>query len=77
MANSVNIAMDWKAEIPFSIEASIHSSAVHLAFYPMSTEGYFSRLKRPGSEVNHSPPSSVEVKTGGSYTSTVPYIVMA
>jgi hypothetical protein len=28
-------------------------------------------VKRPGCEVNHSPPSSAEVKNGWSYTSTI------
>jgi hypothetical protein len=34
-------------------------------------------VKRPGREVNHSPPSSAEVKNEWSYTSTSQYVSMA
>jgi hypothetical protein len=34
-------------------------------------------VKRPGLEVNHTPPSSVEVKNTRSFTSTPPYVFMA
>jgi hypothetical protein len=32
---------------------------------------------RPGSEADHSPPSSAEVKNTWIYTSTLPYVFMA
>jgi hypothetical protein len=35
---------------------------VHPISYPMGTEGSFPGVKRPGREVNHSPPTSAEVK---------------
>jgi hypothetical protein len=35
-------------------------------------QGSFPGVKRPGREVNHSPPSSAEVKNEWSYTSTPP-----
>jgi hypothetical protein len=34
-------------------------------------------LKRPGSEADHSPPASAEVKKMWIYTSTPPYVFMA
>jgi hypothetical protein len=34
-------------------------------------------VKRPGGEVDHSPPSSAEVKNAWSYTSTPQYVFMA
>jgi hypothetical protein len=34
--------------------------------------GYFPGVKRPGRDVDHSPPSSAEVKKGYSYTSIHP-----
>jgi hypothetical protein len=45
----------------------IKSSSVS---YRMGTGGSFLGVLRPGSEVDHSPPSSAEVKTAWSYTST-------
>jgi hypothetical protein len=35
------------------------------------------RVKRPGSEADHSSPSSAEVNNGGAYTSTLPYVFIA
>jgi hypothetical protein len=35
------------------------------------------KVKRPGNEADHSPPSSAEVKNAWSYTSTLPYVFMA
>jgi hypothetical protein len=35
------------------------------------------RVKRPGLEADHSPPTSVEVKNTWLYTSTPPYVFMA
>jgi hypothetical protein len=35
------------------------------------------RVKRPGREADHSPPSSAEVKNAWSYTSTPQYAFMA
>jgi hypothetical protein len=37
----------------------------------------FSEVKRPGSEANHSPSSSVEVKNAWSYTANLPYVFKA
>jgi hypothetical protein len=39
--------------------------------------GYFPGVKRPGSEANHLPPSSVKVKNEWSYTSTYPDVFIA
>jgi hypothetical protein len=52
-------------------------SGVHKASYPMGTAGYFPRVKRPGREANHSPPSSAEVKSVWPYTSNPPFVFMA
>jgi hypothetical protein len=52
------------------------SSAAHLVYYPMGTLGYFPMVKRQGSEADHSPPTSAEVKKTWIYTSTPPYILM-
>jgi hypothetical protein len=43
----------------------------HPSFYSMGT-GFFPGLKRPGSEVDQSPPYSAEVKNEWSYTSSPP-----
>jgi hypothetical protein len=39
-----------------------NGSGTHPAFYPMGTRSSFHGGKRPGREVDHSPPSSAEVK---------------
>jgi hypothetical protein len=39
-------------------------SGVHPASYSMGTGAVFWGVKRPGREVNHSPPSSADVKSG-------------
>jgi hypothetical protein len=44
---------------------------------PMGTREFFSGVKRPGREADHSPPSSAEVKNAWSYTSTPQYVFMA
>jgi hypothetical protein len=43
----------------------------------MGTGGFFPEVKRPGREVDHSPPTSAEVKKMRIYTSTPPYAFMA
>jgi hypothetical protein len=43
-------------------------SGAHTASYPVGTGGDFRGLKRPGSEADHSPPSSTKVKNGGAVT---------
>jgi len=48
-----------------------HSGA-HPSSYPMGTGAFSLRIKRPGREVDHSPPPSAEVKNAWSYTSTLP-----
>jgi hypothetical protein len=45
-------------------------SVVHPASYAIGTGGSFPELKRPGSEADHSPSSSAEVKNVWRYTST-------
>ena len=47
------------------------------AFYKIGPGGPFSGAKRPGSEADHSTPSSVEAKNELSYNSTTPYAFMA
>jgi hypothetical protein len=49
-----------------------NDSGAHPASCPMGTRGYFHGMKRPGSEADHSPPSSAEVKNVWSYASTPP-----
>jgi hypothetical protein len=46
-------------------------SGAQPASYPMSTEGSIS-----GSEADHSPKTSAEVKNAWIYTSTFPYVFM-
>ena len=41
--------------------------AAHLTSYSMGTAGPFSRVKRPRSKADHSPPPSTEVKNEWSY----------
>jgi hypothetical protein len=47
-------------------------SGTHPAPYPMGTRVLSLRVKRPGREADHSPPSSAEVKNAWSYTFTPP-----
>jgi hypothetical protein len=54
-----------------------NGSGAHPASYPMGTRGSSPRVKRPGCEADHSPPSSAEVKNAWSYTSTPQYTSMA
>jgi hypothetical protein len=37
-------------------------SGAHSASYPMGTGGFYPGIKQPGSEADHSPPTSAEVK---------------
>jgi hypothetical protein len=49
----------------FSLHHRVQTgSETQLASYPASTRGSFPRVKRPGREHDHSPPSSAEVKEG-------------
>jgi hypothetical protein len=52
-------------------------SGVHPTSYTMGTMSSFPGVKRPGPEVDHSPPTSAEVKKMWIYTSTPPYVFMA
>jgi hypothetical protein len=52
-------------------------SGVHPTSYPMVTGGFSPGGKRPGREVDHSPPASAEVKIMWIYTSAPPYAFMA
>jgi hypothetical protein len=62
----------------FSLRYDVQTgSAAHTASYPMCTGVIFSGIKRPGSDANHSSPSSAEVKNSCSYTSIPPYTCMA
>jgi hypothetical protein len=57
----------------FSLHHRVQNgSGAHPASYPMGTRGSFPGVKRPGPEVDHSPPSSAEVQNAWSYTSTPP-----
>jgi hypothetical protein len=47
-------------------------SGTHPASYTMGTRYFSLRVKCPGREADHSPPSSVEVKNTWSYTYTTP-----
>jgi hypothetical protein len=50
---------------------------VHPTSYTMGTGGSFPEVKGPGREVDHSPPTSAEVKKMLIYISTAPYAFMA
>jgi hypothetical protein len=47
-------------------------SGAYAVSYPLGTGKHFPAVKRPGREADHSPPSSAEVKSAWSYTSTPP-----
>jgi hypothetical protein len=49
----------------------------HPASYPMGTWGTFPEVKWQGYEVDHSPPTSAEVKKTWTCTSTSTYVFMA
>jgi hypothetical protein len=81
--SSVSIALgyglDWGFRVRFPVGAgnfSLHhcvqnSSGTHPASYAMGTGVTLSlKLKQPGREADHSPPSSAGVKNEWSYTST-------
>jgi hypothetical protein len=63
--------LDGRGSVPgrgtdFSILHSAHTgSGSHPASYPMGTGALFLGIKRPGTEADHSPPSSAEVKKAG------------
>jgi hypothetical protein len=62
----------------FSLLYVVHTGFVaHQASYPIGTGGYFPEVKRLGREVDHSPPTSADVKKMWIYTSTPPYAFMA
>jgi hypothetical protein len=52
-------------------------SGVHPTSYPMGTGGSIPGVKRPGSEADHHPPTSDEIRKTWVYTSTPPYVFMA
>jgi hypothetical protein len=54
-----------------------YCSGTHRASYPMGTGVLSLRVKRPGREADHSPPSSAEVKNVWGYTSTPKYAFIA
>jgi hypothetical protein len=53
-----------------SVHSKIARSEVHPTSYPMGTGSTFPGVKRPGSEADHSPPTSTKVKKIWIYTST-------
>jgi hypothetical protein len=72
----------WKFESRWGQEISLlHvlqiDSGTHPASYPVGTGSSFPWVKRPGREIDHSPPTSVEVKKMWIYTITPPYAFMA
>jgi hypothetical protein len=64
--------MGWAAGVRFlarvkdlSLTHSVQTGyGAHPAFYPINTGGSFPWVKLPGIEIDHSPPSSAEVKNG-------------
>jgi hypothetical protein len=54
-----------------------NGSGAHPASYAMGTGALSLGVKRPGREVDHSPPSDAEFKNAWSYTSTPPNVFMA
>jgi hypothetical protein len=64
----------WGQEFSHVVQTG---SGVHPTSYPMGTGGFFLGVKRPGSDADHSPPTSAEVKKTWIYTSTNPYVFMA
>jgi hypothetical protein len=54
-----------------------NGSEVHPTSYPMGTGALSPGVKRPRREVDHSPPTSAEVKKMWIYTSTSTYAFMA
>jgi hypothetical protein len=63
--------------IPVGIHIVQTGSVVHPTSYKMGTGGSFPGVKRQGREVDHSPPTSAEVKKMWIYTSTPLYVFMA
>jgi hypothetical protein len=62
----------------FSLHHRVQNgSGAHPASYPMGNKCSFSGVKRPGREADHSPPSSAEVNSAWTYTSTPQYTFMA
>jgi hypothetical protein len=57
----------------FFLHHCVQSGSVkHPIYYTMRTRGSFLGIKRPGREVNYSPPSSSEFKNAWNYTSALP-----
>jgi hypothetical protein len=54
--------------LPYVVQTG---SSAHPAFYRIGTG-----VKRPGSEADHTPPTSAEVKKTWAYTSIPPYVFM-
>jgi hypothetical protein len=63
----------------FSLLHSVQiGSETYLAGYPMDAGAFFSVIKRPALEADHSHASSSEVRNYGAvYTFTPPYVSMA
>jgi hypothetical protein len=66
-----------KGKTFFVLISSQTGSGTHPASYPISREGPFPKVRRPGYKTDHSPPTSTEVKKTWVYTSTPPYVFMA
>jgi hypothetical protein len=81
------LAADWTTERSefdsrygqeFSLLLVVQTSCgVHPASYPVCAGETLTRIKRPGRETRHSPPTSAEVKETWIYTSTPLYVLMA
>jgi hypothetical protein len=52
-------------------------SGVHPVSYPVRTGGFFSEVKRPGRQTDHSAPTRAEVNNTWIFTPTFPYAFMA
>jgi hypothetical protein len=52
-------------------------SGAHSASYTVGIGGSFPGIKQPGSEADHSPPTSTDVKNPWIYTTTSTYVFMA
>jgi hypothetical protein len=64
------VGFDSRHEQDFSFLRSILTgSGTHQTSYPMDTGGVSPAVKRQGRKADHSPPSSTEVKNGGSIPS--------
>jgi hypothetical protein len=72
------VSISIRASDGFSLRHRVQTgSGTHPTSYPMGIERFSPRVKWPGSEVVHSPPSIAEVKNAWNYTSTPLYVFMA